>query len=60
MRQKFKAGDPNTLVKGIATTFLCTLDVLQRSAALGSNLVISHEPMFWNGPDKLDQLRDGP
>src|SRR4029077_10113020 len=40
----FKAGNPDTEVKGIAVTMMATLDVLQRAAAAGQNLVITHEP----------------
>lgn len=43
----FKAGDPDTSVPGVATTFLATYDVLQRAAASGKNLVITHEPTFY-------------
>src|SRR5579863_4408863 len=48
----FKAGDPDTPVEGIATSFMATLDVLKRSAAAGKNLVISHEPTFYNHEDE--------
>ena len=51
----FKAGDPDTPVTGIATSFMATLDVLQRSVAAGKNLIVSHEPTFYN---HLDQTRD--
>ena len=44
----FKAGDPETPVKGIALTMMATLDVLQRAAAAGQNLVITHEPTFYD------------
>ena len=57
---KFKWGNPNTPVKGIATTFMATLDVLQRSAAAGLNFVISHEPTFWNHLDVTENWRDDP
>src|ERR1035441_1162039 len=33
----FKAGNPDTPVKGIATTCMATLDLLQRAAAAGKN-----------------------
>jgi putative NIF3 family GTP cyclohydrolase 1 type 2 len=56
----FKAGDPNTPVTGIATTFMSTLDVLQRAAASGKNLIITHEPTFYNHLDKLDDLQGDP
>ena len=44
----FLAGDPRALVRGIATTMMATVDVLQRCAVVGSNLVVSHEPAFWD------------
>ena len=47
----FKAGDPNTVVTGIAVTMMATLDVLQRAAAKGYNLVITHEPTFYSHRD---------
>src|SRR5437763_283254 len=40
----FKAGDPDTPVTGIATTFTATEDVLQRAADSGKNLIITHAP----------------
>ncbi len=52
----FKAGDPDTPITGIATTHLATLDVLQRAAANGKNLVISHEPVFYNHLDRTEPL----
>ena len=53
----FKAGDPSTRVKGIAVTMMATLDVLQRAAASGHNLVITHEPTFYSHRDGTDALR---
>src|SRR5580704_3730099 len=44
----FKAGNPDTPVTGIAVTMMATMDVLQRAAANGQNLVITHEPTFYN------------
>jgi putative NIF3 family GTP cyclohydrolase 1 type 2 len=55
----FKAGDPETKVTGIATTFAATYDVLQRAAASGKNLIIAHEPTFYNHLDKLDEIPSG-
>lgn len=54
----FKAGSPQTPVKGIATTMMATLDVLQRSAAAGRNLVITHEPTFYSHQDGTDLSND--
>lgn len=52
----FKAGDPNTPVTGIAVTMMATLDVLQRAAAQGENLVITHEPTFYSHLDGTTEL----
>jgi putative NIF3 family GTP cyclohydrolase 1 type 2 len=56
----FKAGDPDTPVTGIATTFLATYDVLQRAAASGKNLVITHEPTFYEHQERTERLGDDP
>jgi putative NIF3 family GTP cyclohydrolase 1 type 2 len=50
------AGNPDTPVKGIATTMMATLDVVQRAAAAGRNLVITHEPTFYSHQDTIDQI----
>src|SRR5262245_30062746 len=55
-----KAGSPDTPVKGIATTVMATLDVLQRAAAQGKNLVITHEPTFYNHEDKTQEFEKDP
>jgi putative NIF3 family GTP cyclohydrolase 1 type 2 len=54
----FKAGNPDTSVTGIAVTMMATLEVLQRASAQGLNLVITHEPTFYNHtdtPEGMDQ-----
>ncbi len=48
----FKAGDPATPVTGIAVTMMATLDVLERAVADGDNLVITHEPTFYDHQDR--------
>ncbi len=55
----FKAGDPRSPVKGIAVTMMTTLDVLKRAAANGQNLVITHEPTFFDHLDNPEQLPQG-
>jgi putative NIF3 family GTP cyclohydrolase 1 type 2 len=52
----FKAGNPDAEVKGIAVTMMATLDVLERAAAAGQNLIITHETTFYNHLDKPDDL----
>jgi len=48
-----KAGDPAVPVTGIATTFLDTMDVLREAARRNENLVITHEPTFYNHRDEF-------
>lgn len=48
----FKAGDPATVVTGVATTVMATLDVLRRAAAARQNLVITQEPTFYSANDE--------
>lgn len=55
----FKAGNPDTVVTGIAVTMMATLDVLQRAVAGGNNLIITHEPTFYDHLDKPDGLGQG-
>ena len=55
----FKAGNPDTPVTGIAVTMMATLDVLQRAVAGGDNLIITHEPTFFNHLDKPEDLPQG-
>ena len=52
----FKIGNPDTNVKGIATSFSATLDVCQRAHAAGLNLLIVHEPTFYNHTDETTNL----
>jgi putative NIF3 family GTP cyclohydrolase 1 type 2 len=59
-RDTFKVGDPNTEVKGIATTFMATLDLIQRAHAAGLNFVITHEPTFWNDRDTVTGFDEDP
>jgi putative NIF3 family GTP cyclohydrolase 1 type 2 len=53
----FKGGNPDTPVTGIAVTMMATLDVLERAAANGQNLVITHEPTFYNHLDASEALQ---
>jgi putative NIF3 family GTP cyclohydrolase 1 type 2 len=55
-----KAGDPSTPVNGIATTFLDTVDVLREANRRGLNLVITHEPTFYNHRDSTTFFADDP
>jgi len=56
----FKAGHPEQEVTGVACTFMATVDVLKQAAELGCNLVITHEPTYYNHLDKKDLLENDP
>src|SRR5512135_72378 len=51
-----KAGDPSLRCTGVVTTFLGSLEVLRKAAGLGANLVITHEPVFYNHLDETAWL----
>jgi putative NIF3 family GTP cyclohydrolase 1 type 2 len=55
-RDTFKLGNPDTQVKGIATTVMVTFDMLKRAQQAGLNMVISHEDTFWNDRDETKDL----
>lgn len=55
-----KSGNPSTEVTGIVTTFLATFDVLKQAHQLGANLIITHEPTYYNHRDETDWLADDP
>jgi putative NIF3 family GTP cyclohydrolase 1 type 2 len=55
-----KVGDPSTVVTGITTTFLDTMDVLRESVKRGNNLIITHEPTFYNHRDDTKNFTDDP
>jgi putative NIF3 family GTP cyclohydrolase 1 type 2 len=50
-RDTYKWGNADTEVTGIATTAFVTLDVIQRAAAAGLNMIVPHEVTFWNDRD---------
>lgn len=52
----FIAGDSTEAVTGIAVTMMATLDVLQRAAVNGDNLIVTHEPVFYNHQGEISKL----
>jgi putative NIF3 family GTP cyclohydrolase 1 type 2 len=55
-----KLGDPSQPLKGVALTFLASIEVMEQAVRLGANLLITHEPTFYNHPDETDWLTDNP
>jgi putative NIF3 family GTP cyclohydrolase 1 type 2 len=54
------AGDPDTVVRGIAVTMMATLDVIERAVAAGKNMIITHEPTFYVHQDTTKEIQDDP
>ena len=50
-RDRFKFGGPDTVVTGIATTFMGTFEAISRAADGGLNMIIPHEDTYWNDAD---------
>jgi putative NIF3 family GTP cyclohydrolase 1 type 2 len=54
----YKAGSGDMHITGIATTFLPTMNVLRQAVAAHINLILTHEPTFYNHLDKTDFLAE--
>jgi len=59
-RDTFKCGGPDTVVTGIATTFMGTFDAIRRASAAGLNMIIPHEDTYWNDRDDVSVVKADP
>ncbi len=55
-----KEGDPQTPVKGIVTTMFATMDVMKKAVEMNCNLLIVHEPLYYNHLDETKQFQNDP
>lgn len=53
-----KSGDPKQKVTGIVTTMFATDEVIEKTAKLGANFIIAHEPTFYNHTDDTAWLEN--
>lgn len=53
-----KAGSAETVVTGIVTTMFATIPVIRNAISLGYNLIIAHEPTFYNHADETTALQN--
>jgi putative NIF3 family GTP cyclohydrolase 1 type 2 len=53
-----KEGSPDTPVRGIVTTMFATMDVLRQAVSKGCNLIIVHEPLYYNHRDETKQFKN--
>lgn len=54
---KLMAGDPNQPVHMVATTFMATVDVIRKAAAMGADMIVTHEPTWFTGADDTAWLQ---
>ncbi len=55
-----KLGDTRQPLKRIAVTFLASVEGIEQAQRLGTNLLIVHEPLFYNYQDETDWLSANP
>ena len=55
-----KCGDVAQELTGVVTTFLASYQVISRAVELGANLIITHEPTFYNHRDEVAWLAGNP
>lgn len=48
---EYKSGDPQEECKGIAVALVPTVEVIRKMVEKGCNLLITHEPIFYQTPD---------
>jgi putative NIF3 family GTP cyclohydrolase 1 type 2 len=56
----FKAGNPETELKGIAVCMFADMDILKQAVNKGCNFIITHEPVFYNHSDQTDAFMNDP
>jgi len=56
----FKSGNPDDVITGVAVCMFADMETLQKAVANHCNLIIVHEPTFYNHMDKTDFLADNP
>lgn len=53
-------GDRDMEVKKVGCTFMATVDVIREAIAQGVNFIITHEPTWFNGIDKVEWVSEDP
>jgi putative NIF3 family GTP cyclohydrolase 1 type 2 len=53
-----KEGDPATPVTGIVTCMFATMEVLKEAVSKNCNLIIAHEPLYYNHLDETTSLQN--
>ena len=58
-RDHFLHGSPATEVKGIATTWIPSLEAIRAAAAMGLNVIVTHEPALASSAGRSLKMVDG-
>ena len=56
----FKAGNPDTEIKGIAVCMFADMRTLQKAVEMNCNFIITHEPIFYNHLDETEAYANDP
>lgn len=56
----FKSGNPDDVVTGVAVSMFANMETLRQAVTQNCNLIIVHEPTFYNHLDNTDKLEDNP
>ena len=56
----FKIGDPEKEIKKVATCFIATPEVIKAAHAWGADLLVTHEPTFYDHRDHMNNIPDEP
>lgn len=59
-RDRFKFGGPDTVVTGIATTFMGTFEAITKASEQGLNMIIPHEDTYWLDNDDTTISQNDP
>lgn len=57
---KLEYGTPETEVRGVVTSFMASEDVIRQAVALGANLIVSHEGIYYSHHENREFLKDDP
>ena len=55
-----KEGNPDTQITGIVTCMFATMEVLKQAVNKNCNLIIVHEPLYYNHLDETKQFQNDP
>jgi len=53
-------GDPEMEITKVVSTFMATVEVIQKAIDIHANFIITHEPTWFTGADKTDWLMQDP